>query len=124
MHWKAAYEGPNDTVTFAGASDPSHNDYVTIGGQHGVHTNMRVVSLSYEGVAESFDDPPIRHHMTDMILMYNWGSERGDSGGTVHATGSNPDYHGIIHGRTGSSGSSGYTVASAWSNIDSHFGLN
>ena len=59
-----------------------------------------------------------------MILMDNWGTSSGDSGGAVRASGNNPHYHGIIHGHIDGSGSSGKTIAGAWSNIDSHFGLN
>ena len=124
MHWKAAYEGPNDPLTFGGFSDPSVNDYVTIVGQNGVRHNLKVESVSFEANAFSLDNPQVSHHMVDMILMDNWGTSSGDSGGTVHASGNNPHYHGIIHGHIDGSGSSGKTVASAWSNIDSHFGLN
>lgn len=124
MHWKAAYEGPNDSLTFGGFADPSVNDFVTIVGQNGIHTNLQVDALDWSGNANSLDSPPITHSMVDMIDMDNWGTSTGDSGGVVHATGTDPNYHGIIQGHAGSSGSTGHTIASAWSNIDAHFGLN
>ena len=74
MHWKAAYEGPNDPLIFGGFSDPSVNDYVTIVGQNGVHHNLKVESISFEATAFSLDNPHVSHHMVDMILMDNWGT--------------------------------------------------
>ena len=124
MHWKAAYEGSDDSITFGGFADPRVNDFVTIVGQNGIRTNLQVDSLNWSGNAYSSDNPPIAHSMVDMIDMDNWGTSSGDSGGAVHATGTDPDYHGIIHGHTGNSGPTGHTIASAWSNIDAHFGLN
>lgn len=126
MHWKAAYEGPNDSLTFGGFSDPAVNDFVTIVGQNGIHTNLQVDALDWRGDSDSADSPPITHSMIDMIEMDNWGTSGGDSGGVVHATGTDPHYHGIIHGHVTAlgSGSGGHTLASAWSNIDAHFGLN
>ena len=124
MHWKAAYEGPNDPLIFGGFSDPSVNDYVTIVGQNGVHHNLKVESISFEAAALSLDSPQVIHHMADLILMDNWGTSSGDSGGAVHASGNNPHYHEVIHGHVDGGGSSGKTIAGAWSNIDSHFRLN
>lgn len=126
MHWKAAWEGVDDSVTFGGWSDPSVNDYVTIVGKNARVTGLQVDALDYSGDADSGDSPPVTHSMIDLMELDNWGAASGSSGGTVHADGTDPDYHGIIQGYITSlgTGSGGKTLASAWSNIDAHFDLN
>lgn len=124
QHWKAAYEGPNDPVSFAGFSDPAVNDFVRIVGHaSGIHT-VQVDALDFSATAYSQDSPPVSHSMINMIDMDDWGTSSGDSGGAVHGTGSDPDYHGIIHGHTGDSGSTGHTIASPWSQVQNRLGLN
>jgi hypothetical protein len=110
QHWKAAYEGVNDSLTFGGFGDPSVNDYVVFVGKNDRVTGLQVDSLSWSGSYNSFDSTPISHSMVDMIEMDNWGASGGDSGGVIHASGSNPDYHGIINAVTIASGSSGHTI--------------
>jgi hypothetical protein len=126
MHWKAAYEGPNDSLTFGGFADPEVNDFVTIVGANGIHTNLIVDQVDYVVSSFSADSPPITHSMIEMLRLDNWGTSGGDSGGVVHATGTDPDYHGIIHGHDTELGSGlgGETIASQWSNIDGNFNLN
>lgn len=124
MHWKAAYEGVNDSLTFSGFANPAVNDFVKIVGYTSGIKTVQVDSLVLSGTAYSKDPTPIAHAMINMIDMDDWGVSDGDSGGTIHATGSNPNYHGIISGNTGTSGSTGHTWGSAWSNVDNRLGLN
>jgi len=112
-HAEAAYNGA-PAIYYGGFANPAVNDYVTIVGYNsGVQTSLQVDSITYAS-----------GRMTDMIDMDNWATDSGDSGGPVHADGSDPNYHGVIHGHTGTPGSTGHTIATKWSNIDSHFGFN
>ncbi|MCE2507119.1 MAG: hypothetical protein J4F36_11785 [Nitrosopumilaceae archaeon] len=92
MHWKAAYEGANDSLTFGGFADPAVNDSVVIVGNNGGIHSATVDALDWSGDLDSVDATPITHSMVDMIRMDDWGAHDGDSGGTVHADGTDPDY--------------------------------
>lgn len=124
QHWKAAYEGANDSLTFAGFSDPSVNDYVILVGQTSGIKTVQVESVTASVTYNSLDDTPISHTNTNHIRVDDWGIQAGDSGGTLHASGSNPDYHGIIVANNQVTGSDGKTYASKWSKIDASFDLN
>lgn len=124
-HAAAAYNGA-PAIYFGGFADPAVNDYVTIVGKNGIHTSLQVDSVTLTFTANSFDSPAITHTHQNFLDMDNWGTTSGDSGGVVHADGSDPNYHGIIFGHDPALpiGSGGHTIASKWSNIDSYFGFN
>ncbi len=124
MHWEAAYEGPNDSLTFGGFADPSVNDYVIMVGWNSTIHTVQVDSVTWTGTLYSKDSTPVSHGMVEMIQMDDWGGYNGDSGGTVHGSGTDPNYHGIISARQIEAGSGGKTLASKWSNIDGNFQLN